>query len=327
MLVIIQEAYFSDVYEFSVVSALAFVVYATMLNIPREAEYIWLSPKPLSLATLFYALTRYGTLMGQILQFWLSCIPAGGSLCNVLTDAEYATIIVTVIGTQGITVIRVYALCQGNKVILWALIFLSTGYIIASICSDVIFGGCFLTSQTTSGATFDMLTAAEDILIIVMESVVFSVCLWNVWGIYKLKSETGIRNRNDLVSIIRRQVLSQFCFSIFSVGALAIASLIGLNNDVVTILGTFQQNLIGIMIANFTLDLRQQNAAFINARNITLPSLHFRSVLDYMHQSIVVEMSDHENDAMGPVMEGGDGGHDSVLMGFPEVELRHEESA
>lgn len=46
-----------------------------------------------------------------------------------------------------------------------------------------------------------------------------------------------------------------------------------------------------ILVANFILDLRQLNSAKIEASNASLPSLHFSSVLQHVHQSIVVELA------------------------------------
>lgn len=61
-------------------------------------------------------------------------------------------------------------------------------------------------------------------------------------------------------------------------------------------------SLAAILISDFTLDLRQQNLARaeITINDITLPRIHsFKTILQHMDQSILIEMGDGENIDMG----------------------------
>lgn len=54
------------------------------------------------------------------------------------------------------------------------------------------------------------------------------------------------------------------------------------------------------MVANFTLDLRQSNSEIINDHAASLPPIRsIRSVLQHIHQSVLVEMGDSEGAGQG----------------------------
>lgn len=72
-------------------------------------------------------------------------------------------------------------------------------------------------------------------------------------------------------------------------------------------------SLSAILLADFTLELRQKNSTAIQAINNTLPTIHFQSVMDHIHQSILVEMGTPENTDTRE-------GDDEDLSEFPSVE-------
>lgn len=57
----------------------------------------------------------------------------------------------------------------------------------------------------------------------------------------------------------------------------------------------FLKRLSAILIADFTLELREHNSAKIEETNITLPTLHFRSIVQHVHQSFLVEVGTPED--------------------------------
>lgn len=63
----------------------ALFIYTTVLAMPQEMAYIWLSPKWFSIPNLFYILARYGSLIGQALVVWLSFVPVSK---NILTSLQ-----------------------------------------------------------------------------------------------------------------------------------------------------------------------------------------------------------------------------------------------
>lgn len=49
----------------------------------------------------------------------------------------------------------------------------------------------------------------QNIVTVITDLLVFGVCLWNIWGTWKLKREAGIQSSDDLVSIFLAQSMSQ----------------------------------------------------------------------------------------------------------------------
>lgn len=91
----------------------------------------------------------------------------------------------------------------------------------------------------------------------------------------------------------------------------------------ISIMGTIQQSLSAILLADFTMDLRQRNSAAIRAANITLPTIQIQNVANYIHRSILVEMGNNET----PVQNGSVEGDGDISIGsIPDVEIRREES-
>lgn len=55
-----------------------------------------------------------------------------------------------------------------------------------------------------------------------------------------------------------------------------------------------------LLVAKFTLDLRQANAKIVEASSVSLPPIQSpRDVLYRMHQSMLTEMGDHEDATRG----------------------------
>lgn len=54
------------------------------------------------------------------------------------------------------------------------------------------------------------------------------------------------------------------------------------------------------------MDLRQRNSAAVQASSVALPTLQIQSMLQYVHESIVVGMGDHDQENIG-ALAGGEG--------------------
>lgn len=59
--------------------------------------------------------------------------------------------------------------------------------------------------KLTASSEITLLVLLSNISTISNDVVVFGVCLYNVWGIWKLKRESGIQTSNDLVTILFKQ--------------------------------------------------------------------------------------------------------------------------
>lgn len=56
------------------------------------------------------------------------------------------------------------------------------------------------------------ITLGSDISTVLTDIIIFSICMWKLWGIWKLKHDAGIQNRHSLVSVMIRQSKScQIC--------------------------------------------------------------------------------------------------------------------
>lgn len=241
---------------------------------------------------LLYILTRYGSLAAAGFEVGLGFSPPGRT-CNVLANVGNAMSIFTFIGVQGILIARAYTLCNASRTItgLLALGFLSG--LVTNLTGVIKFNGCITNNYGGGKALLSLLAS---ISIIVTDALIFGVCLWEVWGTWRLKRQTGIRGNSDIVSLLLRQIVSRFCFVLTITLAAAILNQVFETVPVLDILLSFQDSLSAILISNFTLDLRRRNSPLMpmGASNVSL-SLQYRDALQHIHQSVLIEMGDHEN--------------------------------
>lgn len=204
------------------------------------------------------------------------------------------------VAVQGLLVSRAYSLCQGNKIIAGTLVLFFLAGLIFNIYLALRNPGCASNSSNNAPETL-----AANICVCLTDLLAFCVCMWKVWGTWKLKRETGIQGYNDLVSILIRQTVSRFGFVItFTITTTIITeSTPFLTSSPSYLLLNFQHGFSSMLLAGFALDLRQRNSAAIQAANITLPTIEVTSVMSYIHETILVEMGDHGDDQV----RGGDG--------------------
>lgn len=310
---LIQIIYFNYVLTVINYANLALLIYNLVLAIPQEVVYMWLSPKPFSIPNLLYIFTRYGSVVSQGVISWSEFLPLG-SLCNERAYAQDIVVSLVYIGVQGLLIIRAYSLCRGNKVVVGVLALLFWGGFTLSIYDIAKTPGC-------SHSPPSLMTLAANICTLLTDLIVFCVCLWKIWDIWTLKREIGIRSGTDLASVLFNQLVSRFCFVIIFSVALLILDQFRISTAI-NIMLSIQHSLSAILIADFTLDLRQKNSAAIQAANITLPTIQIQSVANYIHQSILVEMGDHDIPIHARVEDDS-----NVPTASLDVEIWHEESA
>lgn len=148
-------------------------------------------------------------------------------------------------------------------------------------------------------AVIVILTLIRNIFIIVTDILAFVICMWRVWGIWKLKRETGIHETHSLVSVLIKQSILRCCFVVvvnitktLATFIKSSASSFGIISEGFTL---YQNALSSILVTDFILDLRSLNSAKIETSNASLPSLYLSNVLQHVHQSIIVELSTPEN--------------------------------
>lgn len=275
----------------------ALLVYTAILNLGQEIEYMWLGK--FSLPALLYFFARYASLiqLGLDLGYNLTFSSDSQTTCEVILDLESFCYTLSYIGTQGLLVARAYSLCRGNKILagmLGAAFFAGLGLFLTYL---ILLKPCgaedfIMTVQSL------VLTFAQSIINVFTDLLVSVICVWQVWGTWKLRREVGIRTPNDLVSIILKQSIIRLCFVIILSAAATIFSLIARDDNASTILVDIQNGLSVILVCDFTLDLRRRNVAVVEANGMTLPTLHFQSILQHVHQSLLVEMGTPEDFCM-----------------------------
>lgn len=305
---IIQENYASYVYSLTLISSMMLLFYAILLKLSQEIEHMW--RKPLGLPSILYIFGKYGTLVQQGLSIWLAFTPLGRT-CNMVSNAANAMSTLSYIGVQGLLIARAYSICQGAKIpsMTLALGFLSNLCLILYI--NIVYPGCIVNGYTAENIR---IAFASCIIGIFIDIIITGICMWKVWGTWKLKREAGIQGSGSLVSVLLRQIISRFCFVIF----------ITVTTSVVTIFETsshpliegsmayFQNAISALLVTDLTLDLRRQNSAGIEASAITIPALQFSNVLHRVHQSFIAELATPEEQNRG---EYGEDDNGSGFMG------------
>lgn len=289
----IDNAFIGYTLTWIIISTLVLLFYDLLLQFSREVEYIWF--KPFSPPGILYIFARYGFLIARGFRFSLNYVTIGRS-CNMLVITSLTFDTVAFIGVQGLLVARAYSICRGSKILTIALFLGLLACISTRLYATIAFSECLVMVT----ATTKLIELIADVCVVYTDIIVFGIILWKVWGTWKLKREAGIHNYHSLVSVLLSQSFSRFCFVIlFTVTVVVVASSVPSDNKpniflLVQGLQSFQNALSCILVANFTLDLRQLNAAKIEASNLSLPTLHFSNVLQHVHQSIVVELAEPE---------------------------------
>lgn len=286
---ITQEAYYSFVVFSILFSAITLAFYTTLITISREQEYMW--SRPFSFPTLLYIFTRYGNLIYQGFVLLIAFTPPGRS-CDILAVFQQISFLSAYIGIQGLLATRAYSMCNGNKIISSILAFGLLSYMGLQVYSLIAFPGC---SPGTSFQT-NILNLIIDIITVCIDSFLFSICMWKIWEIWRLKRSTGIQGSNSLISVLLRQSILRFCFVItFTITNVV---LVWFKNAIPPLFencfALMQNDLSAILVADLTLDLRHFNSARIEASQMSLPPLKFSNVLHHIHRSFLVEMATPE---------------------------------
>lgn len=200
------------------------------------------------------------------------------------------------IGVQGLLIARAYSLCQGNKVFSAALVVDFLLGLSLYLYDIITLPGCSTRSEPTIPAKDALILFVTNIVDLVGDVLILAICVWKIWGTWKLGREAGIHTSRSIVSIILKQSLLRFCFVVvFGITRAVILAILGSSESLIADSFTRLQNVLSsVLVADFTLDLRRFNAARIDASNISLPTLRFTNALQHTHQSILMEMATPE---------------------------------
>lgn len=284
---IIQEVYEGYVYILVLFSSTALLFYATLTALTQEREFIW--SRPFSLPSILYVFARHGSLIKQGLVIAITFIPLGRS-CNILADVQNFVLFLPAMGVQGLLIIRAYSICGGNKILFSALAFGFVSYFSLCVYAIVIFPGC-TPSSSISSVTSEIIS---NVIALVTDLIIFGICMWKVWGTWRLKRNNGIRSSGrSLISVLLTQSILRCCFAITITAALVPLVCFAATSNVVLVdsFTLIQNALSATLLADFTLDLRRLNSAKIEASQLSLPPLQLSNVLQRVHQSILVEMA------------------------------------
>lgn len=277
-----QEVYGDYVYTLIIFSATTLSFYATLTNLSQEIEHIWCNP--FSLPTVLYIFARYGTLAYQGLQIPINFTPLGRT-CNILANVENTIFILSYIGIQGLLVLRAYSMCQRNVILLLALAFGFFSCLGLILYVTIAFPGCVSNSNnpTTLPPKLGRANLAGNIIIVSTDLLISGICVWKVWGVWRLGRKYKNENQrgSSVVSVFLIQSISTCCFvAVITIVDIFIGWLQGPSSPLLAQCFSITENaLSAVLVADFTLDLRRNNSARIDASQISLTSFQFSNVL------------------------------------------------
>lgn len=287
----IEELYDNYVFDLVLFSTTTMLLYSTILKIFQEIELMWL--KRISLPTILYALARYATLLNVALLLVINLLPMTVPLktCNIIDDLTNAISILSHIGVQGLLIARTYPLVRGNKLVIATLSFGFLSSVILNIFNIVAFNGCL--AGASSSPEKKLIILLGNIFIIITDLLMFGVSLHKVWDTWHLKRNTDIHKKDDLISVLFEQIVSRFFFVVFITLTITIVEQF-ISTVAVAAIANVQSSLSGILVADFTLDLRQSNTSTIQTNDLPV----IRSIRDlgqHIHQSFLVELDHNLN--------------------------------
>ncbi|GJJ15456.1 hypothetical protein Clacol_009734 [Clathrus columnatus] len=235
----------------AVVACLALLAYASFLHLRDEVEYIW--RRKFTLPTLLYVLAKYPVFPYLSIVVVENILPeASQSVFNALGFLSQSLEVLPFIGVQGLISIRAYALCQGYRPVT---IGLAVTFLIA------------LGAQIYAAFTASLL---NNISIIISDVLAFAVVIRQVWGLWKLKQSSGLKDNKDLITALFHQGILRFSLST-------------------------------LLICEFTLAVRRRNGARstdYDQSTLSTPAFQenpvhsVRFVLGHLHESILTEMGE-----------------------------------
>lgn len=286
---IIEEVYENYVYILVIFSTITLAFYTTLLKLSQEIEHIW--SKSFSLPSLLYIFTRYGILFAQAFRVALIFMSAGRA-CNIVASATNVSFLLFSVGNQGLLVIRAYSICRANKILASALGLFYVSAIALNMYGIIAFPGC----ATNGSLAPIIISLIGNVLVVCTDLLIFGICMWKIWGTWKLKREIGEHSGSSLTSVLLTQSIIRCCFVVtITITGSILGWIPSLPQALVTSSYNFMEDVLSAaLVANFTLDLRRLNSTKIQASQVSLPPLQFTNVLQRVHQSFLVEMATPE---------------------------------
>ncbi|KAF8518315.1 hypothetical protein JB92DRAFT_2903184, partial [Gautieria morchelliformis] len=111
----------SDVFafNFTIVAALALLIYDTLLTLPSEIKYIWC--KTVKIGTILYLFARYLLMALFVLAIYGSLSNLSVEKCITIARLLHALQVLSVVGVQGLLLARTYAISLQNQKVLGVL--------------------------------------------------------------------------------------------------------------------------------------------------------------------------------------------------------------
>ncbi|GJJ13575.1 hypothetical protein Clacol_007831 [Clathrus columnatus] len=265
------------------------MVYASLLHMPDEVEYIW--RQKITLPTILYAFSKYPifflfsfTLIGDLL-------PAAASVCLKVFPLFKLSNYIEVLTVF----VHDYPQLHGLTLSL------------SSLCNDLGHSGSSIAILIVIGAqaeSFIILNLVDNIGLLLSDVLAFIAVIYQVGGLWKSKRRFGLQTNGDLVTLLLRQV------NLREIQA-AESTIVPIQN----VYELFYQNthpkltsyprLSSLLICEFTLDLRRWNRqrSAPNQSALELPTLSFQenpaqavlTIFGRLRESIITEMGDRND--------------------------------
>ncbi|GJJ16062.1 hypothetical protein Clacol_010341 [Clathrus columnatus] len=147
----------------------------------------------------------------------------------------------------------------------------------------------------------------HNISLILLETLTFIALIRQIWGLWKLKKSLGLRNKQNLTTLLIQQERHDLSSS--STIVVSTITILWIANTVLTrpsqIISYSFKTFSTLLICELTIHIRRKNQqnAVLNQSALNLPTISFhenpvqsiRSALGRLHESIVVEMGERSD--------------------------------
>ncbi|KAF8461788.1 hypothetical protein JB92DRAFT_2191877 [Gautieria morchelliformis] len=280
------------------IATLALFAYDTLLTLPSEITYIW--RRRVRLGTVLYLLARYPAFLSLLLRYTKIQQTYHSSVCNPLFYLQDCLSIVILPGIEGLLWARVYAMSQHNQGMQWVL-----GAVGIFCIWAVWVRECFSQSKgmqchrSGSGCSTFVTETINDMFIILFDTLVVVVTLYNTLGLVRRSREFQMLPRKSLTQTLAEQSLIRYGFVLTITLACVITTKV-LRPSIAGILSIVQDSLSTIIICRCHLAL-QERVAHPNGTTHSAhhPVTSFRAAARQIHNSLMDEFGDPSIEEIG----------------------------
>lgn len=191
-------------------TGLCLLVYDTILTLPDEIEFIW--NQSIRLGTFLYVSARYGLLCNLTLLFAIDVgTTITSSQCTALNFTGNLALLLYLLGTQGLSLGRAYAVAPDWKLVMIVLSIFLVLIQFIQITEAVLAWSCNQGFSGPKARAYNYLNLASNILTVLFEAGVLIVTASKVWGLYRLeKSSKAETDRLSLGALCLHQSVLRF---------------------------------------------------------------------------------------------------------------------